>query len=362
MKNRFIAYFGSHRICTILTLLLILTISGIPLSSCSTARSVRGGKLISSIPESDKSVKSKNIESNEIIAEIDEIGDKEVNHANIKAEKEPMISENVIRQIPTLREQMMAIVEEQKSSSGRLEKIEDNISEIKELIRNMSYDIADVKSDMNILPETGNTRNHASSNAISPSNDNNKTILMPDEVSKPTSKTNSTTKKDILSRAVNETYLEPDETVAPKRNRAQQPSREAEVTESKATVNNIVISDSEELTLGKNLYEKGSYAQALSSFQRALQSETSKTKENEINLNIGKCYYQIGDYDNALAHFSKVINSSNSQFTDHAQLLSADSKLKSGKINEAKGDYRKLIESNPNSPFAPKARKMLQKL
>jgi tetratricopeptide (TPR) repeat protein len=362
MKKKYIDFFGSHRICTILTLLLILTISGIPLSSCSTARSVRGGKLISSIPESDKSVKSKKIESNQAIAEVDEIGDNEVSQTNIKAEKEPMISENVIRQIPTLREQMMTIVEEQKSSSGRLDNIESNISEIKELIRNMSYDIADVKSDMNIVPETGNSRSNSLSKSLIPSNDNNKTILMPDEVSKPTSKTNSTAKKDILSRAVNETYLEPDETVAPKRNRAQQPSREAEVTESKATVNNIVISDSEELTLGKNLYEKGSYAQALSSFQRALQNETSKTKENEINLNIGKCYFQIGDYDNALAHFSKVINSSNSQFTDHAQLLSADSKLKSGKINEAKGDYKRLIESNPNSPFAPKARRMLQKL
>ncbi len=363
MKNRYKDFFGSHRICTILTLLLILTISGIPLSSCSSARSVRGGKLISSIPESDKSVKSKNIESsNPIIAEIDEIEDIEVSSPTIKAEKEPMISENIIRQIPTLREQMMAIVEEQKSSSGRLDKIEGNISEIKELIRNMSYDIADVKSDMNFLPETGNSRSNSLSKAIPPSNESNKTILMPDEVSKPTSKTSRTAKNDILSRAVNETYLEPDESVTLKRNRVQQPSREAEVVENKAAVNNLVISDSEELTLGKDLYEKGSYAQALSSFQRALQSETSKTKENEINLNIGKCYYQIGDYDNALAHFSKVINSSNSQFTDHAQLLSADSKLKSGKINEAKGDYRKLIESNPNSPFAPKAREMLQKL
>lgn len=362
MKNLYIAFFGNNRLCRILTLLIILTITGIPISSCSTARSVRGAKLTSSLPATNKVDKLQKSKTNTTIAETDEIVEIGVNSTEVTTEKEPMISENVIRQIPTLREQMMTIVEEQKASNTRLDNIEDTISEIKKLIQNLSYDIADVKSDMNILPETGNSRKNSLSKAAIPSNESNKTILMPDEISKPTSKSNSTAKKDVLSRAVNETYLEPDEVVIPKKNIVQKPITKAEVQESKATINSIVLSDSEELTAGKKLFEQGAYAQALSTFQKALQSETSKTKENEINLNIGKCYYQIGDYDNALTHFSKVINSSNSQFTDHAQLLSADSKLKSGKINEAKGDYKKLIESNPSSPFAPKARKMLQKL
>jgi tetratricopeptide (TPR) repeat protein len=362
MKNRYIDFFGNSKLCRILTLLIILAISGIPLSSCSTARSVRGTKLTSSLPANNKEVKSQKSKVNTPIAETDEIGEIGVSSTDVMTEKEPMISENIIRQIPTLREQMMTIVEEQKASNTRLDNIEGTISEIKKLIQNLSYDLADVKSDMNILPETGNQRSNSNAKAGNTTIDNNKTILMPDEISKPRSSSNRTPKKDVMTRAVNETYLEPDESVTPKKSIVQKPIKEAEVTDNKATVHSIIISDSEELTTGKKLYEKGSYAQALSSFQRALQSETSKAKENEINLNIGKCYYQIGDYDNALAHFAKVINADDNQFTDHAQLLSADSKLKSGKINEAKGDYKKLIESNPSSPFAPKARKMLQKL
>lgn len=336
--------------CRIVLIVTILTISGMTFNSCTNARSVRNIKTTTLSDKQEKAPKAQKISKNKsepapVLAE----------NEPIEETSAPIIPETVVRQIPTLREQMAIIADDQKAANKRLDNIEREIGAIKEIVKNINFDISDLKSDLDIAPIAGKNIN---TQAPQSNEQNRRTILLPDD--KAPAKANTNKNDKIIEKAINETYFEKD---APKSRATNQIAPDAKPkSPEQPAPEPVKVTESTEFANAKNLYDKASYAQALSQFQAALHKETSKSKENEINFYIGKCYFELGDFDAALANFAKVINAKDNQYMDYAQLLSADVKLKTGRVNEAKNDYKQLIENNPTSRHAPKARKMLQKI
>ncbi len=340
----------SANTCRIVLFVTILTISGMTFNSCSSARSVRNIQTTSLSEKQEKAPKAQRISKNKI-EQLPAV----VEMPTIEGAPAPIIPETVIRQIPTLREQMAIIADDQKAANNRLDNIEKEIGVIKELVGNISYGLTELKSDLDIAPVAGR---NAKSQITGTIEQNRSTILLPDE--KVATKSNADKSEKVIERAMNETFFEKE---AAKNRPAIQVTSGAKAKSVEPLASEVLkTTDSPELIDARNLFGKGSYAQALGLFQSALHKETSKSKENEINFYIGKCFFELADYGAALTNFAKVIDAKDNQYMDYAQLLSAEVKLKTGRVNEAKNDYKQLLESNPTSRHAPKARKMLQKI
>jgi len=184
--------------CGIILFVTILTISTINLSSCSNARSVRNIKTSPLLEKQEKSPKTQKFSKNSF-EQTPAISD----NVTIEDNQPTIIPENVVRQIPTLREQMAIIAEDQKTANSRLDNIENEINSIKEIVKNIAYDLSDLKSDLDIAPIAGrNPETHAPQT----NHKNNRTILLPDE--KSTSQSNVRNSDKLIETAMNETFFD----------------------------------------------------------------------------------------------------------------------------------------------------------
>lgn len=108
--------------------------------------------------------------------------------------------------------------------------------------------------------------------------------------------------------------------------------------------------------------DKRDYQKALKKLKEIEGRIDDIEQKNEVNYLIGESHFGMRQYQNAIQYFIKVLESPNNNRHDVARLMIAESHLATGETALAKENYQALMDTNPKSKFAPKARMMLQQL
>jgi len=87
-----------------------------------------------------------------------------------------------------------------------------------------------------------------------------------------------------------------------------------------------------------------------------------KISKSNVKFWLGESHYGLKQYKKAIKYFLAVLQSGNNEIQDDSKLKIANAFIKSGKPEDAKAYYKKILTEHPNSEYVPKAMKMLQQL
>ncbi len=110
------------------------------------------------------------------------------------------------------------------------------------------------------------------------------------------------------------------------------------------------------------IFNKRQYEEAAALFNDQLNHYPSGQYAANAYYWIGECYYAISDFASAISAFRKVLTFKHSQKDDDAQNKIALSYLKMGQSEEAKAEFKKLVERYPASEFVPRAKQYLKEI
>lgn len=110
-----------------------------------------------------------------------------------------------------------------------------------------------------------------------------------------------------------------------------------------------------------NKVAKGEYAAATKLINEKLNSTTDPVVIANCNYWLGECSFNQRDYAKSITYFKSVLDSTGDK-KDVAQARIAESYLRVGKNEEAKTAYQNLLRDFPRSTHSPRAKKMLQRL
>ncbi|HEX3020343.1 MAG TPA: tol-pal system protein YbgF [Chitinispirillaceae bacterium] len=110
------------------------------------------------------------------------------------------------------------------------------------------------------------------------------------------------------------------------------------------------------------IFNKRQYDNAVVLFNELLKNYPSGQYTANAYYWIGECYYSTSDYASAINTFQKVLTFNRSQKVDDAQNKIALSFLKMGQPQEAKAEFKKLVERYPASEFVPRAKQYLKEI
>jgi TolA-binding protein len=330
---------------TIHRCLILSIISFIALNSCMSPRSVR---LNSNKINAGKNTQTTKIAEPFAVAETkvsDSNNPKTVNPENDIELVNDKPNTSSFSKIPTLREQMKSLSDDQVLMRQDLSEMKNDISEIKSMLSN---------SDLSM----------------------NKNVSEPSAVA------------GVKRKIMEQTFIEPDEKVREKNviyadenvsksknNGIKKPSITAK-NSSKKTVKSIPAANDDDNALdytnqginnpnfksALDLYNARSYNASIAKLQEIIKSSKNKELVSAANYLAGESYYAMKQYKEAIKHYKSVIKYGNNAKNDDAQIMIAESYIRSGEIPQAKSAFKSLIDNFPNSEFLPRARKMLQQL
>jgi TolA-binding protein len=111
-----------------------------------------------------------------------------------------------------------------------------------------------------------------------------------------------------------------------------------------------------------DLYNSKNYNASIAKLQEIIKSSRNKELVSAANYLAGEAYYAMKQYKEAIRHYKSVIRNGSNTKNDDAQIMIAESYIRTGEIPQAKTAFKSLIENFPNSEYLPRARKMLQQL
>ncbi len=323
---------------TIIFNLLILAIILLMFSSCTTPRSIGYKKQVSPIKSQNKNIASEEsahsvISNKSTVRDITYIpSDEKDNQSNI--------IHNTFKKLPTLREQMNSISEEQIRLNNEVVKITNELTEIKTLLHIINEDIINLKNGT-IIPAKGFSDK---TNLIPNSN-----IILSDEEESKSNKQLSYTKVPI-QRPNN------------KNSKTQIKRQEIKTQPKIESSENNSINSKDLFDTAVNDYNSKDYNSSIQKFKTIVEKEKNQQLLAESHYYLGENYFKIQNYQMALNHYRNVIKLNNSPKKDISYAMIAECLMRMGDVNEAKLAYQELIDKYPQSEFIPKARKMLQQL
>lgn len=279
-------------------------------TSCSNMKSIRSGKFIS--------VEEKAVVKNDYTKQED------FRHPDRKIEDEKFNTNlNSVRKIPTLREQMMALAEKQESINEKLNRLEENnlilLNEIQEIKRYVSEN-----NTPNTKPITGIVENEHSSNK---KYDNIYIIESDEEKSKKNNKDFS--KQDLIK-----TELE---------------------TPKNEFVNSKFNRKIDEL---KNSIKEKKFNSSIIELTKLKRENLTDDEEKEVKILLAESLIEIKQLKKA----EREIEDLTKKFKNDEKIIALKARFdfKSGRIKEAKENYKKIIEKHPDSVYVVEAKRMLQ--
>ena len=281
-------------------------------------KSIRSGKFIAYENKSSQASEEKPVFKNEYIKRED------FRHPDEKIEDEKFNSNsNTVRKIPTLREQMMALAEKQENINEKLNRLEENnlilLNEIQEIKRYVSD-----KNISNKNPTTGIVENEHIGNQKY----ENIYIIESDEEK---SKKNN---KDFSKQNLNKSELE---------------------TPKNEFVNSKFDKKIDEL---RNSIREKKFNSSIIELTKLKRENLSDDEEKEVKILLAESLIEI-----------KQLKKAEREIEDLAQKYKNDEKIialkarfdfKSGRIKEAKENYKKIIDKHPDSVYVVEAKRMLQ--
>jgi len=136
------------------------------------------------------------------------------------------------------------------------------------------------------------------------------------------------------------------------------------VDKDKNNQDNIKLAPKEQKTLNEaieNAKDKN-FHKAIVKLLILENKKLDKISKSNVEYWLGESHYGLKQYKKAVKYFLAVLQSGNNKIYDDSKLKIANAYIKSGKPENAKTYYKKLITEHPKSKFVPKARKMLQQL
>ena len=113
-------------------------------------------------------------------------------------------------------------------------------------------------------------------------------------------------------------------------------------------------------TSAVNLTRQKRYSDAIAELQSLLQSGIKDDYADNCYYWIGECNYQMRKFSDAIANFKLVGNYRFSEKKDDAQIMIAQSYEKMGNREQARDEYKKLIEMYPASEYVSRAKARLR--
>lgn len=332
-----------------LTLVIIGTFI---LSSCTAPRSVRSDRrevVVNKKPKRERGSKLEDeydtkLNPQEYIKLLEEAKELEKSNSSSKispdeleyATKGPVINSSTIKK--PLDEQLKAIQSSQKKNAKKT-----SINSKK--ITKLEKEIERLKEKLDFLENT-----YASSGKQKPAfgdieaNPEEEFVILSDEDIAKQSKKKKTTK--------------------PK----SRPKKKEKVVKASSRVpENTPIEEVEKLNqlsfdLVKAYMDKKDFPKALNKLKEIEERIDNIQQKSEVNYMIGESHFGMRQYQKAIQYFIKVLDNPNYGKHDVARLMIAESHLATGETGLAKENYQALMQNNPKSKFAPKARMMLQRL
>lgn len=145
---------------------------------------------------------------------------------------------------------------------------------------------------------------------------------------------------------------------------APQPSpqtRSSVHTEQRA-ISTVTMPEEDSFNKGKNLYQRGKYAEAYKVFKQAA-NQSSSENAAAGRFMMGECLYQQNKFDKAIMDYQKIISQhSNSPYAPKAMLKQAMSFEKIADTGTARVIYKKLIKTHASTPEAQTAIQKMESL
>lgn len=364
--NKYITKIGMCRLSftwfIIATILTILTIS-----ACNP-HSVRSGYY--SQFDDSHSLKSGNHNQKEIEQgtyleeeqpQAEVIKTKDISKSIPEEKTEAHTQSNTPRKIPTLREQMTAISNEQVSMNGRLTNIENDIKDIKSSIEDIKDGIrflADKKVPEPVKGAEQKSEKSTRKNTL----DKNDNIILSDEDLAQKSKEQKVQKTATKEAQPNEQLIKPKKAKKPQPKITKNENKKPAVSKTEKAAANNSQAEPKEYQLAMNDYSNRNYNEAINKFTKVVQTERNPVTINNCNYWLGESYYGLKQYSEAMNYFSRVLKSAQPAKKPESQLMIAEINIRTGKIPEAKKAFTNIIEKYPDCEFVPRAKKMLQQL
>ncbi|MDH7516344.1 MAG: tetratricopeptide repeat protein [Bacteroidota bacterium] len=104
------------------------------------------------------------------------------------------------------------------------------------------------------------------------------------------------------------------------------------------------------------------YTRALPMFEALADTDPPNDMNDNALYWKGECLYALGRHAEAVTAFSTVIGMKGTDKKEAALMMRGNSYLKLGRKEDAKRDFRRLVELFPNGEFRSSAQRMLRKL
>lgn len=343
--------------------------------SCTTPHSVRNGltcfpgqKNITKTDENKIEVKN-DITKAEIPKEIlEQTYDlNSTNQSITEKGKNSSVKQNNSIKIPTLNEQIKELKDEQKGINERLTLLENDFSELKNSVEDIKVALTQVEYKKPRNAVAGGKEND--SQVAENKKDDNTFILSDEAIEAKTNKTSDNVEKQSYkgdSKTKNKIRPEVRKKTSNSKNFTNKKISYDKITNGnienepkQAFTSNI---QSNEFNIAMNYFSGKDYNRAINILTGIVEKEKDAGIRANCDYWLGESYFGLRQYTDAIKYFIKVLDSGFPEKKDDAQIMIAESQIRSGKIPDAKVSYQKLIEKFPESEYIPRARKMLQQL
>lgn len=339
----------NYKYCRISSLWLIIFTTVAIVSSCSPSAvrtsSSSKPKQVKETPAKKEAIKDEKVATIE-----DKIKEFEEKTAVAKKAETPEKVDQE-RRLPTLREQMNALSEEQVVINAKVSGLQGDINDI----RNTLEEIKVALHKNNALPKkqvVAGISDEVPEERLS-KNDRSDVLLSDEEDDTPYVQRQS--KKPSSSPAATiKPKAKPATTKAPKEEaKSKQPEERSEKAEPE---------QKSDLAVAINLFSQKQHSKSIDELNEIVGSSKNVAIKTEAHYWLAENLMALSSYDQAISHYNQVASSKLSDRKDDATAKIAECLLKLGQTSEARNTYKQLIEKYPKSEYVPKARKLLQQI
>lgn len=314
--------------------------------------------------------------------------------------------------IPTIREQMHSLAKDQVSIKQDVNLLQDDLSDIKQSLRQIQTAVAVQQSQPDRYPDRGDGQKAKVNNQISAnhsynnnnnSNNSGRNIserISSDEDSEYESNLGASNYNDHNNDYNNSAAVESDEVVEKQRStkpvQAKVAPKPAPVTIKKnpapAKIKKIAqnepvkpkapvakkeannfnaatkitpqesTSTEETVSTALNSFKRQDYKTAINELNKIMAKQTDATSQATCSYWIGESYFRMGNYSSALRFFDKTLSIAVNTKKEEAKIMTAECQVRLGNTKEAKLCFQQFINAYPKSRYLPRAKKFLQQL
>jgi TolA-binding protein len=285
--------------------------------------------------------KSNNINSND--ASINAVSSDSIEYTDLIVNRNTDKIINTSNRLPTLREQMKALSDEQTE-------IKNDISDIRIRLNEIALALDYLKTGKEPMASKGNDNNNTSfegKNDISTKNA--QSIILSDEVVG--EKETKSYENLLINKKPNKNMSK-----APVNNTSTKNNSYNNIKERIEKINSV------DLTEALRRFEQKDYIGTIDKLNQILKYERNPTTISNCHYWLAESFFNMQKYSEALKHYQKSLKSASGVQLIKSQIMIAESYNKIGEKSKARDVYRKVVDNYPQSDYVPHALKMLQKL